>query len=228
MEFVLIGLLAAWFLVSLLAQAAAWDSAPKSVKAIANWFLESDVFSIIPSWNFFAPNPGTTDYHLLYRDKLESGELSVWREIPIDKEPSLLRAVWNPRKRKSKVLSDVVSVVNQSTGQARNRAFEIAQREFDEGRLPQPPSTPEEGSPSEPKEQPEPEDPILKRATEIFEQEIRTLQVTIPYLIILNYLSHISHPVFSASTQFLLAETRAYDRTWEPQIVFISEFHKLP
>ena len=221
MEYFLVTILAAWFLVSALAQVAAAETAPDWVKSASGWFQSLDTFSLIPSWNFFAPNPGTTDYHLFYRDKLESDELSVWREIPIEKEPSLLKAIWNPHKRKSKVLSDVVSIVNQSLGQSRNRALKAARKEREEGKLsiPDPPVNDANG---------EPEDPEFDRAKEIFQNEIRFLKVTIPYLIILNYLSHIPHPVFSASTQFLLAETRTYDPSMEPRVVYISEFHKLP
>jgi len=219
LEFLLVGILAFWFFLSVLAQLATWEGAPKPLVVLSHWFQQRDWLSVIPAWNFFAPNPGTTDYHLLYRDKLESDDLSVWREIPIEKEPSLLKAIWNPHKRKSKVLSDVVSSVNITLGTNRIAAFEQAKKEFEEGRLPPAPEDQSEKSDDE---------RITDRTRELYIAELRWLQVSIPYLIILNYLSHIPHPVFSSSTQFLLAETRVYDKDWEPKVLFVSEFHKLP
>lgn len=210
LEYLLVAILAVWFFATVLAQITSWEDAPKPLTALSEWFRAYDVLSLVPAWNFFAPNPGTTDYHLLYRDKLESGEVSVWKEIPIDKEPTILKAIWNPHKRKSKVLSDVIGIVNQSLGAARNRAVEQAGKE-----------TSESGAELD-------EEALEKRVVELVRAELRWLQISIPYLVILNYLSHIEHPVFSSSTQFLFAETRAYDRSVEPRILFVSEFHNLP
>ncbi|MCB1020571.1 MAG: hypothetical protein H6509_07465 [Bryobacterales bacterium] len=210
LQYLLVALLALWLFASLLAQLTSWEGAPKPLAALSEWFRARDPLSLIPAWNFFAPNPGTTDYHLLYRDKLDSGEVSLWREIPIEKEPTMLKGIWNPHKRKSKVLSDVIGIVNQSLAAAHNRAVERAGAEVDD-------------SAEELDEQ-----ALEKRVTELVRADLRWLQVSIPYLLILNYLSHIEHPVFSSATQFLFAETRAYDRSVEPRILFVSEFHDLP
>jgi hypothetical protein len=91
--------LSGWFLISALAQL--------NVKGIA-WLKLRDVFSLIPNWSFFAPRPGTSDYHLLFRDSDVSGEWGKWREIPLASRRTLWGALWNPEKRKTKVLSDVV------------------------------------------------------------------------------------------------------------------------
>lgn len=69
------------------------------------WLKRYDYFAMIPVWTFFAPNPGTTDIHLLYRDKLTSGDVMRWREVPFFTSP--LRAIWNPYKRLQKGLSDL-------------------------------------------------------------------------------------------------------------------------
>jgi hypothetical protein len=69
------------------------------------WFKNFDYFALIPVWTFFAPNPGTTDVHLLYRDKLRDGTVRSWREVPCRAGP--LRALWNPNKRLQKGLSDI-------------------------------------------------------------------------------------------------------------------------
>jgi hypothetical protein len=92
-------ILAAWFLVSALAQL----NVPR-VAALKAY----DFFSLIPNWSFFAPRPGTSDYHLLFRDLTSSGEPGKWKEIPLADERTLWGAIWNPTKRRTKTLSDVV------------------------------------------------------------------------------------------------------------------------
>ncbi|HET7038143.1 MAG TPA: hypothetical protein VFI42_20890 [Thermomicrobiaceae bacterium] len=67
-----------------------------------------DVFSLIPNWSFFAPRPGTNDYHLLFRDCDEVGEFRLWQEIPLADSRTLWGAIWNPQKRNKKALSDTV------------------------------------------------------------------------------------------------------------------------
>lgn len=76
---------------------------------IGTFLRQLDLFSLIPYWSFFAPNPGTTDYHLLYRDKVDSNTGSYWKEYKLSSNRSLVGAVWNPKKRTKKVLSDAVS-----------------------------------------------------------------------------------------------------------------------
>lgn len=74
------------------------------------WFdhmLEIDYFSLIPYWTFFAPNPGQTDYHLVYRDRLPDGSTTSWREVVLTEPRGLISFIWNPKKRSKKVLSDV-------------------------------------------------------------------------------------------------------------------------
>ena len=69
-----------------------------------------DVFALMPVWTFFAPNPGTTDTRVLWRERLVDGAVSAWREI----EPptgGLLRTVWNPRKRIRKAITDAAPIV---------------------------------------------------------------------------------------------------------------------
>jgi hypothetical protein len=66
-----------------------------------------DVFSLIPSWTFFAPRPGTSDLNLLYRDRLIDGQLTPWREVPLGGSPGFLRSIWNPQKRCQKCVVDM-------------------------------------------------------------------------------------------------------------------------
>lgn len=91
--------LSAWFIISALAQL--------DIPGVAA-LKTHDIFSLIPNWSFFAPRPGTSDYHLLFRDSSPTGPAGKWREISLHDKRTLWGAVWNPQKRKSKTLSDVV------------------------------------------------------------------------------------------------------------------------
>jgi hypothetical protein len=90
---------ATWFLVSTIYQIKplkwAWVGRIKS----------RDYFAMIPSWSFFAPNPGTNDLHLLYRDQFGDGEVTPWRQVRIPTGPA--RFVWNPSKRLQKGITDM-------------------------------------------------------------------------------------------------------------------------
>jgi hypothetical protein len=70
-----------------------------------------DILSMIPNWSFFAPRPGTFDYHLVFRDVRLNGEFAAWQEIALADERRLWGALWNPKKRSKKVLSDVVQSI---------------------------------------------------------------------------------------------------------------------
>jgi hypothetical protein len=66
-----------------------------------------DHFSLIPRWTFFAPRPGTSDYHLLYHVDPDDGE-HRWHEEQLADPRTVLGSVWNPLKRNKKALSDAV------------------------------------------------------------------------------------------------------------------------
>jgi hypothetical protein len=75
------------------------------------WFRKIkkyDYFSLIPKWTFFAPQPGSTDYHLYYRDIMDNGEICEWTVAISPEKRSLVTAIWNPRKRVRKAQSDIV------------------------------------------------------------------------------------------------------------------------
>ncbi len=65
-----------------------------------------DVFKILPSWSFFAPNPATRDSHIVIRDLLIDGTLSAWRPISFFPRREMLHVVWHPAKRPRKILRD--------------------------------------------------------------------------------------------------------------------------
>jgi len=67
-----------------------------------------DWFLLVPEWRFFAPRPAQTDFHLLYRDRFPDGSVTEWTEVQLVNERGWGCVIWNPRKRRSKALFDVV------------------------------------------------------------------------------------------------------------------------
>jgi hypothetical protein len=67
-----------------------------------------DFLQLIPQWTFFAPSPGISDYHLLYRDYCQ-GTASIFREVPLLFKRNAFTVIWNPNKRLTKALFDLTS-----------------------------------------------------------------------------------------------------------------------
>lgn len=192
---------ALWFGASVLNQFDATGYGP--ARRVAFLLRSLDFFSLIPSWNFFAPNPGTNDYHLLYREQLDETTYGVWREVPFPKQSGLLRLLWNPRKRRGKVLSDVVVSLGRAVAAARETAVEQLPRAVAETRE------------------------YEAELTRLISDELQPLKLSIPYLIILNYLNGLPHSPFGRSIQFLFAQTEGFDPRAEPDILYVSELHDL-
>jgi len=91
--------LGAWFLLSV----------PHQFRRCQRWLSRWDVACLLPTWTFFAPNPGTGEYHLLCRD--EGCEHNDWVEVPTLQGRSTSHLVWNPMRRQAKVLCDFVQVL---------------------------------------------------------------------------------------------------------------------
>ena len=74
---------------------------------------------ILPIWTFFAPRPGMSDTHIVYRDKLRSHQITGWTEVSLIDERNPFHWLWNPRKRLDKLavdaLSDVKFIKNRGT-----------------------------------------------------------------------------------------------------------------
>jgi hypothetical protein len=75
---------------------------------ISNLFREIDFIHILPKWTFFAPNPGTFDFHLLFREMDHEGNISNFKEINLLERSTLISLVWNSNKRLKKALFDLV------------------------------------------------------------------------------------------------------------------------
>ncbi|MFD8827332.1 hypothetical protein ACFV1C_33915 [Streptomyces sp. NPDC059605] len=131
----------------------------------------------IPSWRFFGPHPGMHDTHLLFRDELPDGTMSDWEEKVIVEERRVHHMVWNPNRRREKVVFDAVEELKV----------------------------------------------FIRR-----EEPLERLQFTVPYLVILNYVSkQCRHDPSAKRTQFLIALSPGYDETLPPEMFFASDVHGL-
>jgi hypothetical protein len=70
------------------------------------WLKRHDAIALIPAWTFFAPNPGTRDLRLLWRQRYPDGSVSPWHETAVP-DPGPWRAIWNPHKRLRKAVTDI-------------------------------------------------------------------------------------------------------------------------
>lgn len=90
------------------------------------WFRhvrKFDMFYLLPLWTFFAPNPGRSDFHLIYRDRRRDGSFGEWAQVPLVELRKPYSFIWNPEKRSKKVLFDTVSTC--ATGIAPDARFDI-------------------------------------------------------------------------------------------------------
>lgn len=77
---------------------------------VSRFFKRLDYCAVIPTWTFFAPNPAVQDFTLLYRDKDRAGDLTSWKVFDYSPPSPLVRWLWNPGKRRSKVIHDMATV----------------------------------------------------------------------------------------------------------------------
>jgi hypothetical protein len=95
---------AAWFVLTIFAQA---DPIARKLQAF-------DKFGLLPKWTFFAPHPGHFDYHLLYRLSGSPGEREVvreWRQLSGLSGGPYIPFLWNPQRRVTKSILDVVNAL---------------------------------------------------------------------------------------------------------------------
>ena len=61
----------------------------------------------IPSYRFFAPDPGKYDFHLLYRAEKDDGSVTRWKECEeLNDLPMRLHWIWNPQMYDTKAMFD--------------------------------------------------------------------------------------------------------------------------
>lgn len=77
------------------------------------WLARRDPYNLLPSWAFFAPNPGYHDYHLLARELRRNGSLGPCIAITELPERRHWHAIWNPAKRSQRALQDAMQAVKR-------------------------------------------------------------------------------------------------------------------
>ena len=97
----------------------------QNLKWFRNFVAKMDLFGLLPNWTFFAPNPGVSDYFLLYRVKFSDGKISEYKNISL-RNKRIVNAIWNPYKRRQKALNDFVqelrSYINEIHSNGRDPA----------------------------------------------------------------------------------------------------------
>lgn len=78
---------------------------------------------VLPVSTFFAPQPGTTDAHLLVRHELADGGRTHWAEVPISRRRTLRDMLWHPHRRREKVLFDVQNDLTVLAGRPDDREY---------------------------------------------------------------------------------------------------------
>lgn len=74
---------------------------------------------------------------------------------------------------------------------------------------------------------------IFDVASELFQvsrdlRDPRAIQLSVSYLSLLNHVSHrVRHPTGAREVQFLVGRSAAYEPTIDPQLLFLSEWHRL-
>lgn len=75
---------------------------------------EKDLFSLVPNWKFFAPNPATHDYHYLYRTLDVRRKTSPWVELDLIQNRRMTQAFWFSSRRQEKAVFDICTAVIKS------------------------------------------------------------------------------------------------------------------
>lgn len=77
--------------------------------AAGRWVRAKNVYSLIPGYTFFAPNPGTSNYRFVYRDVFPERNYGDWREVEWCSQRSLTDALWNPSRHRIKLVVDCLN-----------------------------------------------------------------------------------------------------------------------
>jgi hypothetical protein len=110
-----------WFVLSVV-----WQFTFKALER----YRRMDMFRLLPVWTFFAPNPGTSDLHLLFRIGGSRNGIQGWQELPhIDRE-RFYRLIWNPERRKMKALKDCLRIMGSMTRDFARGREDIYSEEF--------------------------------------------------------------------------------------------------
>lgn len=75
--------------------------------------IRSDVFGLLPRWNFFAPRPVHDDVHVVFRE-CRGGQWSAWQALTPAASPRAIRWIWNPQRYTRKAATDLVNGLRRS------------------------------------------------------------------------------------------------------------------
>jgi len=81
---------------------------------VSKWLGRLDVGRVLPKWSFFAPNPGMHDYILAFRTFSVEGGSSNWRNTELRDCRPRWASIWNPHRRESKALNDIVQTIRRN------------------------------------------------------------------------------------------------------------------
>lgn len=112
MDILLKSVLIVWFVLSVV-----WQFTFKFL----NRYRRKDLFRLMPVWTFFAPNPGTSDLHLLFQISGSGNGIQGWQELQHINRGRFRHLIWNPERRKVKALIDCIQIMG---GTARDFAVE--------------------------------------------------------------------------------------------------------
>lgn len=97
-----VSILTLWFAASVLNQfprSSAW--------AITAW----DHIGFVPFWNFFAPEPVSSDYYLVYRHFGSDGWIGPWQDFTVPPKRALLSWIWHPHRRSRKIIMETAFAI---------------------------------------------------------------------------------------------------------------------
>ena len=75
---------------------------------LGRWVRRLNFGGLVPIWTFFAPKPGTSDYHIIIRDG-SSGCPGEWVELEWCHQRRILDAIWHPDRQRTKVIVDCIN-----------------------------------------------------------------------------------------------------------------------
>lgn len=72
---------------------------------------------LIPNWKFFAPNPGTEDFVLLYRQFMsDDKDWGSWEYVIKPRPPRIWHPLFSPTSRQDKGILDIVTTLQSMSG----------------------------------------------------------------------------------------------------------------
>jgi len=96
---------AVWFLLTIVFQ---------KKNAFSATIGRFDRLNLIPRWSFFAPDPGASNYHFIYRGREDETSASAWHELNLSPR-GIFSIIWNPRKRYRESLIELFHLLEISS-----------------------------------------------------------------------------------------------------------------